>query len=103
MPCCVRMRSSISGEYASRTLSIENQRDAAILRRNNPELIFRDDKAEATQFRHLIKDKWRELIELDAGRNFSAQGQPKPQPRLRKGRWAAVEPKPPLAVRQRQS
>src|SRR5262249_40309418 len=100
MPCCVRMRSSISGEYASRTLSIENQRDAAILRRNNHELIFRDDKAEATQFRHLIKDKWRELIELDAGRNFSAQGQPNPQPRLREVRWDAVEHKRPLAVRE---
>ena len=89
-----------SGEYASRTLSIENQRDDAILRRDNHELIFRDDKAEVTQFRHLITDKRRELIELDAGRNFSTQSQPEPQPHLREVRWDAVEHKRPLAVRE---
>src|SRR5262249_62278298 len=86
-----KLYTNSSGEYASRTLSIENQRDAAIPRRDNHELIFRDDKAEVTQFRHLITDRRRELIELDAGWNFSPQGQP--QPHLREVRWDAVEHK----------
>src|SRR6188474_1699500 len=72
-------------------LAVEDERNTAIVRVDDHDLVVRDHEAEVAQLADIIENDRRELVELDVVRDLAAESETQPQPRHGEVRGDAVE------------